>query len=414
VGSNNFSGNILVRRKGEVLFEKSYGFADREEKTPNSKSTQFHIASLSMQFTAGAILRLIDQGKLTLDSRVGEFLSKESRADKITVRDLLVQRSGLADINDLPDYDKLLQRQQTPSSLVAMIGDKPLLFEPGSEFLHEEHSAYNLLALILEGKTGLPFADAMRKLVFHPMHLESSFVDDDSKVGAKEIAHGYQPLEVNNLQPATVICWSAKSGNASVCTTVEDEDRWVDGLFRNHSLGEAALDIISRPPEGIGYGWFNRMSKRFNEVAFYMNGRAPGFASFVLYLPKQELTVIAMSNIYSSATTNIGYDVAAIALGLPHDVFQPAKALSSEEIKACVGSFQFGPEFYQKSAKVELAAIGNGLFLRWPSGELSPLIPTHRDHFVDRNYWEPVSIERDNSGEQSALIYDRFRGISIK
>ena len=124
--------------------------------------------------------------------------------------------------------------------------------------------------------------------------------------------------------------------------------------------------------------------------------------------------MIAMSNIYSSATTDIGYDIAAIALGLPHDVFRPAKVLSPNEIKAYTGSFQFGPDFYQKNAKIELTAIGNGLSLRWPSGELSPLIPTDQDHFIDRNYREPVKIERDSSGKQSALIYDRFRGFSTK
>jgi Beta-lactamase len=83
----------------------------------------------------------------------------------ITIRDLLTERSGLPDINALPNYDEILQRHQTPSSLIAEIKGRPLLFEPGSNFLHEEHSAYNLLALIVEKKTGLPFAAAVRRLV---------------------------------------------------------------------------------------------------------------------------------------------------------------------------------------------------------------------------------------------------------
>ena len=121
-----------------------------------------------------------------------------------------------------------------------------------------------------------------------------------------------------------------------------------------------------------------------------------------------------MSNIYSSVTTDIGYDIAAIALDLPHDVFRSTKALSLDEIKGYAGSFQFGPDFYQKNAKMELTATANGLSLRWPSGDLSPLIPTNHDRFIDRNYWEPVKIERDSSGRQSVLVYDRFRGFSTK
>ncbi len=410
VETNNFSGNVLVRKSGETLFERSYGLRDREQKTPNTNATQFHIASLSMQFTAAAVLRLVDDGKITLDSSVGAFLPKTPGAHKITIRDLLVERSGLPDINELPDYDKLLQQHQTPGSLVASISERPLLFEPGSKFLHEEHSAYNLLALIVERKTGLSFAEAIKKLVFEPMHLENSFVDDDSTVAAKELARGYQPLGLSDLEPATALHWSAKTGNGSVCTTVEDESRWVEGLFRKHALSDSSLDALSNAPGGIGYGWFNRPNKRFSGTVYYMNGRAPGFASFVLYLPKEELTVIAMSNIYSSVTTDIGYDIAAIALDLPHAVFQSAKALSPDELKGYAGSFQFGPDFYQKNAKIELTATGNGLSLRWPSGDLSPLIPTSHDHFIDRAYWEPVGIERDSSGQPSALVYDRFRG----
>ena len=414
VESNNFSGNVFLRKSGVTFFEKSYGLADRERRTPNATGTQFHIASVSMQFTAIALLRLVDDEKITLDSNVGEFLPKTPGADKITVRDLLLERSGLADVNELSDYDKLLQRHQTPSTLVAMITAAPLLFEPGSKFLHEEHSAYNLLALILERKTGFAFAEAMKKLVFEPMHLDNSFVDDDSTIASKNLARGYQTLGVSDLQPAKAFHWSAKTGNASVCTTVADEARLVEGLFRKPALSASSVAAISDAPDGIGYGWFHRPSKRFNETAYYMNGRAPGFASFVLYLPKEELTVIALSNIYSSATTDIGYDVAAIALGLSHGIFQPTKAPSPDELKACVGSFQFGGDFYQKNAKVELSVIENGLSLHWPSGDASPLIPTSHDHFIDRAYWEPVSIERDSSGQPSTLVYDRFRGLAQK
>jgi hypothetical protein len=244
--------------------------------------------------------------------------------------------------------------------------------------------------------------------------LNNSFVDDDSIVAAKDLARGYQTFGVCDLQPPMPLHWSAKTGNASVCTTAEDEGRLVEGYFYKHALSASAVAAISNAPDGIGYGWFHRPSKRFNETTYYMNGRAPGFASFVLYLPKEELTVIALSNIYSSATTVIGYDIAAIALGLSHGAFQPTKAPPPDELKTCVGSFQFGPDFYQKNAKVELAVIENGLSLHWASGDVSPLIPTSHDHFIDRSYWEPVSIERDSSGQPGALVYDRFRGLAAK
>jgi hypothetical protein len=145
-----------------------------------------------------------------------------------------------------------------------------------------------------------------------------------------------------------------------------------------------------------------------------MNGRAPGFASFVLYLPKDGLTVVAFSNIYSSATTTIGNDIAAITLGLPYEEFRPnLDRLNVEQLKASAGKFRFGDDFYQPNAEVALVADGSDLSLRWPSGETSPLIPTASDHFVDRAYWEEVTIERDGAGKMTNLVYDRFRGKPI-
>jgi hypothetical protein len=85
-------------------------------------------------------------------------------------------------------------------------------------------------------------------------------------------------------------------------------------------------------------------------------------------------------------------------------------APSPAELKTCTGTFQFGPDFYQANAKVSTVANGKDLSLRWPSGDVSPLIPLVRDHFLDRSYWEEVKIERDASGKATTLVYDHFRG----
>jgi D-alanyl-D-alanine carboxypeptidase len=414
VRSGNFSGSVLVEKNGKIVFEKAYGFADREQGTKNSTATRFHIASMSMQFTAAAVLRLVDEGSLKLDDPVGDFAPKIPGSEKITIRDLLTERSGLPDINSLPGYDDVLDHHQTPASLVARIEGQPLLFEPGSKYLHEEHSAYNLLALIVEKKTGLPFAAALERLVFRPMGLVSTGVDDDS-AGARHTARGYEPEGTLGLKPATAIHWSAKAGNASVYTTARDEARWVRLLFGGHALSMESREAMLDPSMKVGYGWFKRENKRFGETAYSMNGRAPGFASFVLYLPHTQTTVVVLSNIYSSSTTTIGNDVAAISLDLPFERFRFRNpAPDQAELRGCVGRFQFGADFYQPNAEVALIASGRELSLRWPSGEISPLIPVGPDHFMDRAYWEDVTIERDASGKPAVLIYDEFRGTAAK
>ena len=142
------------RKERKDSFREGVRLADRERRIPITGATQF-----SHCFDLNAVHRR----RCSQAHRPEFHLPRHSccRCDsrhrgwrKITVRDLLVERSGLADINDLPDYSEILQHHQTPESLVARIKDRPLLFEPGSKFLHEEHSAYNLLALIVEKKTG--------------------------------------------------------------------------------------------------------------------------------------------------------------------------------------------------------------------------------------------------------------------
>ncbi|HVH70842.1 MAG TPA: serine hydrolase domain-containing protein [Candidatus Dormibacteraeota bacterium] len=414
VQSGNFSGAVLAKENGKTVLEKAYGFADREQKTPNSVETHFHIASVSMQFTAGAILRLVDEGKLNLETHAGEFVPGMKGAEKITVRDLLTERSGLPDINNLPDYDEILQHHQTPSSLVTKIQGQTLLFEPGTKFLHEEHSAYNLLALIVEKKTGLPFASAVKGLVFRPAHLETSGIDDDSSAGAASMAVGYQPAGVYGLSRAAAIHWSGKTGNASAFTTVGDETKWVEALFEGQLLSAPSREAMLDTSLEVGYGWFKRANKRFGETAYYMNGRAPGFGSFVLYLPREKTSVVLFSNIYSSATTTIGYDVAAIVRGLPYETFHPSDPPpSAAELKTSTGTFQFGSDFYQSNAQLTVITEGQGLLLRWPGASLSALIPVGRDQFMDRSYWEPVKLERDAAGQPTFLAYGSFRGAAV-
>jgi D-alanyl-D-alanine carboxypeptidase len=412
VATNNFSGQVLVKRGSRILYEKSFGEADREHRRPVTPDTRFHIASMSMQLTAAAVMRLVDRGKLSLDTRVNEIVPSIRDGDRITIRNLLEMRSGLSDINARADYDSILQHQQTPASLVAFIAKDSLLFQPGTKYLHEEHSAFNLLALIIERKTGLSFPEAMQSLLFRPAGMRHSAVDDDANSCSSDAAHGYATEGVAGLTDAPRIYWTAKAGNASACTTARDIARFVDSVFHGSLFkpaSRAAVLDTAGPP--VGFGWFRRQSARFGEFAYYMNGRSPGFASFVLYLPREDVTVVALNNIYSSVTTDIGNDIASIVLGLPYKKFEVQTPLiAADSLHLDSLKFTFPANFYQPNATLTFVKKGAEMFLRWPSGDLSPLIPIDRDHLIDRAYWEPVNILRDDRRIPRAITYDRFEG----
>lgn len=411
VATNNFSGQLLVMRGSRVLYDRQFGAADRELSRRNTRDTRFHIASVSMQLTAAAVMRLVDQEKISLSTHVSEIVPSVRGGDRITIRNLLEMRSGLSDINSRADYVEILQRHQTPPSLVSVISDDTLSFEPGSRYSHEEHSAYNLLALIIEKKTGLSFALAMQRLLFVPAGMSHSGVDDDTP-SAGPMAKGYSPEGVYGLKLSQPIHWSAKSGNASAYTTASDEARWIRALVHGTLFSPGARAIVldtAGPP--VGYGWFRRTNKRFGEFAYSMTGRSPGFASAVLYLPREDVTVIAFSNVYSSATSDIAYDVAAIVLGLPYTpVAIRTPPLPPDSLALAGAEFAFPKDFYQPNAVLRFEATGGELFLRWPSGDATPIIPVDANHLIDRAYWEPIVIVRDTAGGATGMTYDRFRG----
>lgn len=415
IATNNFSGQVLVRRGGKTIYEKSFGEADRERQVAVSPRTRFHIASLSMQLTSAAVLRLVDQGRLSLDTRVSEIVPTLRGGDRITIRNLLEQRSGISDINARPDYAEILQQRQTPESLVAFVANDTLLFEPGSKYVHEEHSAFNLLALILERKTGRDFTEAMEELLFAPAGMSGSAVDDDAGGCGPDAARGYAPMGVTGITAAQRIFWTAKAGNASACTTARDEAHLVEAIFHGRLLGSKTRSlVVDTAGTPVGYGWFRRPNSRFGEFAFTLSGRSPGFASHIIYLPREDLTVVALSNIYSSVASDIAYDVAAITLDRPYKPLAvKMPLLPADSLDVAAMQFHFGPDFYQANATLTFEKRGDEMFLRWPSGDLTPLIPLDRDHLIDRAYWEPVNIIRDAYGRPISMTYDRFTGAAV-
>ena len=408
VATNNFAGSVLIKRGSTLLFAKSYGFADRSKQTPNRVDTRFHIASISILFTSTAILALIDQGKLSFDTHVSDIVPGVPNGDKITIRELLEQDSGLPDANDdLPNYDELLNTHQTPESLVAQIKGLPPHSDPGGKSLREEHSGQNLLALIIERKTGLTFARAMRAEVFDPFGLHDSGIDDDSPIGGP-VARGYQVTGTFGLKPAPDIHWSAKTGNGSAYSTVSDVGKWLQEFLRGDLLSESSRKAMLEIDEG--YGWWTVKSEVLGETVYQSNGRGPGFSSFMEYLPKEDIFVMVLSNIENEADPAIVTNAARMLMGKPYQAFNYHE-VPPELVGHPTGDFVFGPDFYRPSGTLNLVSDANGVTLNWPGGPAAPLLPIGRDKFIDRYYWTNATIIRGKDGNPVELEFGKFRGV---
>src|SRR5438477_7777331 len=166
---HKFMGAVLVARGNEVLFSKGYGSANLEWSVPNTPTTKFRLGSVTKQFTAASILLLEERGKLSVEDPVKKHLPDAPAAwDKVTIFHLLTHTSGVADFTSFPDYPKIEPFATTPAKLVALFRDKPLDFDPGTEWRYD-NSGYVLLTYLIEKITGDSYEKFVRENIFAPL-----------------------------------------------------------------------------------------------------------------------------------------------------------------------------------------------------------------------------------------------------
>jgi hypothetical protein len=153
---------VKVVRKGEVIVDKGYGKADLELDVPMTEKNLFRIGSITKQFTAAAIMRLVEKGKLKLDEEVGRLLPDAPlHGKKITVAQLLTHTSGIKNYTELPAWNKAMLLPLSPARLYELLKDQPLDFEPGQKWSYS-NTNYYLLGVIIEKVSGRKYRDFLR------------------------------------------------------------------------------------------------------------------------------------------------------------------------------------------------------------------------------------------------------------
>ena len=404
VKSGNFTGAVLIARKGQVLFERAYGMANYELQVPNSPATRFHIASVSKPFTAMAILQLQEQGKLSIGDPVSRFVPDFPNGDKIKLEHLLTHTSGIPNVNDLPDYDTFARTPHTLDQLVAKFSALPLDFQPGADYRYS-NSNYNLLALILEKVSGESYADYVRKHILDPAGMTNSGVDSEAERLIPLAASGYEPAGASSYENAPYLDWSNKTGNGSLYSTVGDLYRFDRALNTDVLLKAATRQKYFVEGRGNRFGWFNR--KRSGHRVMSGNGRSPGFTAALDRYPDDDVTVIVLSNSYATVSQDpIAEGLAAIAFGEQPEkppVFTAAK-IAPAALVSYTGEYQYGADYYVPNGKFSLTAADGALLLELGSFR-TPLVPVSAIEFLERNFLGRVVFKVGAEGKVEGLTY---------
>src|SRR5438309_5741990 len=194
------SASIAVVKDGQVVYVKAYGDALLEPKTPATTEMRYSIGSISKQFTAAAILFLQEQGKLSLDDKVGKFVPNLTRANEVTIRQLLSHTSGY---QDYWPQDYVMPGMLKPTDAQQIMdawGRKPLDFDPGTKWQYS-NTNYVVAGVIVEKVARMPLLQFLQQKVFAPLGIKSTFNTDEGPLGEND-PRGYLRFALGPLRPA--------------------------------------------------------------------------------------------------------------------------------------------------------------------------------------------------------------------
>ena len=306
--------SVLVLRDGVPLLRKSYGLADREARIAATPATNYRLASVTKQFTAAAIMLLVEEKRLSLDDGVRRWLpSLPARADSITVRHLLTHSSGLIDYEDVMPADFIGQLHDA-GVLRLLEAQNETYFPPGTGYRYS-NSGYALLALIVEKASGQTFADFLRLRVFQPLGMAHTLAFVEGGPAIADRAYGYSESAdgwIRTDQSTT----SAVLGDGGIYSSIDDLAKWDAALYDDRLLSDESRKLMftphvvtDQPDIRYGFGW------RITGETLWHSGESIGFRNVIVRYPQRRLTVIVLSNRDDPEPYATARKIAELAIG---------------------------------------------------------------------------------------------------
>ena len=359
--NNAFMGTVLVTDGDQILLDKGYGMAVLEWNIANTPDTKFRLGSITKQFTAALVLLLQQDGKLNINDPVSKYLPDAPKAwEKITLANLLGHTSGIPNFTSFKEFDAWAASAHTWDEEYAFFKDKPLDFEPGTQFSYS-NSNYEVLGGILEKVSGEKFGDLLRERIFGPLGMSDSGLDKDDLVLPKR-AQGYRPGP-KGLRVARSESMSVPFSAGSIYSTTGDLLKWEHGLFGGKLLSADSLKAMTTPGKG-DYGLGLMIHNEDGIKVTEHGGGIEGFNTNLIYVPDKHICVVVLANVNGAAPGQMGQQLLDVTLGKPVLLATERKAvpIAEEELQKFVGVFALMPNFSLTIAQAQggLTAQGTG------------------------------------------------------
>jgi CubicO group peptidase (beta-lactamase class C family) len=365
--------SIGVAVDGEIVFAEGFGHADAERTVPTTAETMYDIASIGKQFTAAAIMRLVDDGRLTLDRRVREFIpSLPEHFPDGTIEQLLRHTSGFVsgtidEMNPPEDYTRKRYGLELLTDVELQIG--ATRFGPEETFVYS-NAGYLVLGLVVEAASGQRYDEFVRNELLLPNGLDEMTVCERA-TGAR-MSDSIRRSADGSVAPVPFIDMTAWSGQGSICSSAVDLLRWSNALNTGRIISPDSLAQMRSPSTvrgshetaSVPYGFAQRLGRLGTSTKVGHTGTFDGGSASLTYLPEAGVEVAVISNTGGVGTPHaLRYEleIAKLLTGFVETPVESQRtALDASQGRMIEGVYTDGREFRATTEEDALIVIRNG------------------------------------------------------
>jgi CubicO group peptidase (beta-lactamase class C family) len=320
--------SVAVVRGGEVVLARGYGYANVEHQVAVKPETFFQSGSMGKQFTATAVMMLVEEGKINLDEKIGKYLGEVPESWRnITVRHLLTHTGGLTDYP--PDFD--FRRDYTEDELLKRAEAIPVAFAPGEKWQYS-NMGYVTLGILIGKVTGKFYGEFLRERIFQPLGMSARIINEADIIPNRAAGYRLVKGELKNQEWVSPTLNTTADG--SLYLTAPDVAKWDAALYGEKLLKRASLEQMWTPVKlndgqnaPYGFGWF--LGEANGHRLIEHGGAWQGFKSDIARYVDDKLTVIVFANLLQANPEKLAHGVAAIYN--PSLLPTPVKAIEDKE-----------------------------------------------------------------------------------